>query len=269
MKKISIFSLAFILMVSLFVLPVAGAAVNEAFLEAAANTDKPLLYVTDVTGAVGDAVAAEIAMANVEGFTSGDIVIQYNPYMLEFTGFTPSEAMQSSNIFLQASEPAEKDLYGNIFHEVYISLVHMEQFPAELDICSLGSLHFNAIGGGECPLMLTAFDIAINDVEVDAELISGVAAIEGEVASAWDYGAYAQELITLPENGDYQVEKGSSFPAWLKAVAVVAVVAVIALVIFFIAKGKNIVDDDDELDAAEDNAEANEEAGATETKPEE
>lgn len=228
------------------------------FVEYAEKEKGPLVYLTDIEGKVGseEKVTAKLLFANAEGFTGGDFVIQYNPYMLEYAGFKPSEAMSNSNVYITYTEktgPDVLDIYGNVAHEVYISLIHMDEFPATLASCEIGTVSFKPIGSGECPLELTAmsYDISGKDAKVavrgaTATIESGNKSGKGDEASEWDYTAITSQLLQIPEDAPYVIEKPSNMPTWAIVLIIVGAVAVLAGVVLFVIRGKSYVADDGE-----------------------
>lgn len=219
------------------------------FVEAAEKATGPLVYLTDINGKVGKkTVSAKLMFAHAKGFTGADLVIQYNPYMLEYAGFQPSDDVNNSNVFINYTEktgPDVKDIYGNIAHEVYISLIHMKEFDKDMDTCEIGTVKFTPIGGGTCPLELTAmsFDISGTDAK-DLTVRSATAKIKGEKASEWDYTAITSALLEIPEDAPYVIEKAKGLPKWAIAAIAVGGAVVLGLIVLFVLRGKNYVADD-------------------------
>ncbi|MBQ6163071.1 MAG: hypothetical protein IK118_07250 [Clostridia bacterium] len=251
MKKAAALFLA--LLIGLFSILPCFAIDDPDFVAAAEKTKKPLVYLTDIKGKAGSSkkVSATLMFAHAKGFTSGDLVIQYNPYMLEYAGFVPSATMGNSNVYINYTEktgPDVLDIYGNIAHEVYISLLHMNEFDKDLDTCEIGTVYFKPIGGGECPLELTAMSFDVGGEDAKCEVRSATAKISGEKASEWDYTAITSAYLEIPDDSPYVVVKPklSKFPVWAIIVLVIAAIAVFALVFLFVIKGKNYVADDGE-----------------------
>ncbi len=246
MKKAAVVLVALVICLS-SVLP-CFAIDDPGFVDAAEKAKGPLVYLTDITGRAGGKknVSAKLMFANAEGFTGGDFVIQYNPYMLEYAGFTPSADIGNANVYINYTEktgPDVLDIYGNIAHEVYISLIHMEHFDKDLATCEIGTVSFKPIGGGECPLELTAmsFDVEGKDVKVDVR--GATAVIKGEEASTWDYTAITSALIEIGDDSPFVVERAKNMPLWAIIALVVGAVAVFAVIVLFVIRGKNYVAD--------------------------
>lgn len=262
MKKVSVFLAAILLLLP--VLSGSASAVwlgDPEFLSMVDAEDTPVLYISSADAAVGDTVTVTVSMGNVKGFTSGDIVVQYNPYMLQYEGFEMSTELSAASVYLEATEKTEdnKDIHGNISHEVYIGLLHMEEFPVALDECDVGTITFTAIGGGACDLEITAMSFDFDGQERTPRTNVGQVRIEGEEASSWDYDAITSAIITVPQ-GQYEVDTSRGLSTAMKVLIVVVIIAVVVAIVFVIARGKNIVDEEDseedeETDspAAEDN----------------
>ena len=262
MKKVSVFLAAILLLLP--VLSGSASAVwlgDPEFLSMVDAEDTPVLYISSADAAVGDTVTVTVSMGNVTGFTSGDIVVQYNPYMLQYEGFEMSTELSAASVYLEATEKTEdnKDIHGNISHEVYIGLLHMEEFPVALDECDVGTITFTAIGGGACDLEITAMSFDFDGQERTPRTNVGQVRIEGEEASSWDYDAITSAIITVPQ-GQYEVDTSRGLSTAMKVLIVVVIIAVVVAIVFVIARGKNIVDEEDseedeETDspAAEDN----------------
>ena len=219
MKKWIVLLLAASLFALLLLPASAVAASDPAFAQAAENAEGALVYLSDLTGAVGDEdLRATLSFANATGFTSCTIIVQYNPYMLKFLGFTPDSSVQDGSIYIMATEQQDTDNAGNIPHLVYIVVTHMEQFPEALDRCDIGSLAFRAVGGGECPLQVIAEDFAVQDEEVQPVIISGSAKIQGDVASTWDYENGVYGAITV--GNEYEVTRPHAIPSWARIAAI-------------------------------------------------
>ncbi len=262
MKKISAFFAAFLLLLP--VLSGSASAVwlgNPEFLSMIEEEETPVLYISSADAAVGDTVSITISMGNVQGFTSGDIVVQYNPYMLQYEGFEMSTELSSTSVYLEATEKNESstDIHGNIPHEVYIGLLHMEEFPAALDECDVGTITFTAIGGGACDLEITAMSFDFEGQEIAPRVNVGEVRVEGEEASSWDYDAITSAVITVPD-GQYAVETTRSLSTTMKVVIALAIIAIVIVIVLVIAKGRNIVDDE--------NGDANDEEANAPAAPE-
>ena len=270
MKKISALLAALLLLLP--VLSGSASAVwlgDSDFLSMVDKEDTPVLYISSADAAVGDTVTVTVSMGNVQGFTSGDIVVQYNPYMLQYEGFEMSTELSSTSIYLEATEKTEdnRDIHGNISHEVYIGLLHMEEFPVGLSECDVGTITFTAIGGGACDLEITAMSFDFNGEERTPRTNVGQVRIEGEEASSWDYDAITSAVITVPE-GQYEVAVSGGLSTAMKVIIALVIIAVVVVIVLVIAKGKNIVDEEDSEDAQEPSApaEPSEEAQADSSK---
>lgn len=248
-RKITGVLTALILVVSMLLPAFAAEDFDTDFLNMVSqNENTPIVYLTDIKSAVGEDSVVKLYMGNVKGLTSADFVIQYNPYMLQFEGFEASALVSNSQIYVMATEntgPNQKDDKGNIAHEVRIAIFHVESFPSSIGICEIGSIKFKAIGGGECPLELTASSFIFDeDNEVEPKIQHGTAVIEGEEASSWDYSAIATDFVTVPTD-DYKVDTNKHLSKGAKAAIAVIAVLIVVLIIVFIAKGNTVEDDED------------------------
>ncbi len=230
-------------------------AVDDPDFVAAAEEakNKPMLYLTDLKGKAGskDIYTSKLLMAHAKGVTACDIVIQYNPYMLEFVGFEQSKDIAEVKN-LEHTEPGlKKDIYGNIPHEVYIMFFHLEEFGPELDTCEIGTLQFRAIGGGVCPLELTAMDVEVKGKEVKSVAVGGEAKVEGEEASGWDYTAITSAYLTTPDPDKspyYVVTKNGGLQWWMIVLIGVGALVLIGVIVLFVLKGRNYIADSEEYD---------------------
>ena len=142
------------------------------------------------------------------------------------------------------------DIYGNVAHEVYISLIHMEEFPNSLNNCEIGTVSFKPIASGECPLELTAMSYDIGGKDAKVTVRSATATIEsaekGDEASEWDYTAITSQLLQIPEDAPYVVERPKNMPGWAIALIIGLAVLVLALIVLFVLRGRSYVTDDGE-----------------------
>lgn len=166
--------------------------------------ERPSLSVTSAEGTVGEDLTVTISMKNVQGLTSADITLYYNPYMLYFKGLKMSDALESdSNVVSMSTEQLPRDAtdrYGEPINCCVITLVHLEQFPQSLNNCELATLTFEAISGGNSPLVLAANSFYVNEEPVEPEFISGSVSVTGDApTSEWNYAAHADEDIMFTD----------------------------------------------------------------------
>lgn len=265
MKK----KLIFLLCLLLAVLPTLHAAaeeLNEDFVAEAEKTDEPLLFLPTVYPNKDDLFYVTLAASNITGLTSADLVIQYNPYRLQYQGYSVDDTLSSgSGLILTGTEKAGPDIldkYGNPAHEVYISLAHMERLAADFDTTNIVRIAFLAIGGGDCPLELTAMSFQIDGKEVTPKIVQGMAVIGGEEASDWDYSAITTANIAVPQGSFALLEEPTGLSTPVKIVIVAVILIAILIVAVFVFGGKNRIIDEEEPEDEEP-----EEEGSIEEKP--
>ncbi|MBR1811855.1 MAG: hypothetical protein IJ766_09490 [Clostridia bacterium] len=188
MKKISKF-LTFVCALAL-----AGLLMAPAFA-----AGQPEISVSSASCKVGDTVQVTLSLKNVKNFTSGDINIQYNPNILYLTGVTESAAMNSDSsinmLYSEVLPKGAKDDDGEPVHTFDLSLFHIEKFPQSLDTCDVLTLSFEAVGGGQCPLVLSASSFAIDERETVPLFNSGMVTVEGAAAAGWDYAEHVVPAV--------------------------------------------------------------------------
>ncbi len=224
--------------------------------------------------AVGDTFKVKVVMKNAAGFAAGDFHIQYNPYMVRLTDVEEcSDVLADKQINYQHT-PVVKDKNakenGLPVHTFNISIFHVEHFTKAQNNMDLFILTFEAVGGGDCPIVLGSSSVIMVAAdgsvdEVYPKLSSADVVISGEEAESWDYQKnvvedviYTDEVYTFaPEstrrpstyattdaNGNYfpEAEKssGKTVRTVLIIVAAVAVVGAVAAIIVFSSKGKYI-----------------------------
>lgn len=248
MKK----KLIFLLCLLLAVLPTlhAAAELNEDFVAEAEKTDEPLLFLPTIYPNKDDLFYVTLAASNITGLTSADLVIQYNPYRLQYQGYTIDETLSSgSGLIMTATEkkgPDILDKYGNPAHEVYISLAHMDRLGEEFDTTNIVRIAFLAIGGGDCPLELTAMSFQIDGKEVTPKIVQGMAVINGEEASEWDYSAVTTANIAVPQGSFAVLEESTGLSTPVKIVIIAVILIAILIVAVFVFGGKNRITDEEE-----------------------
>ena len=230
------------------------------------GTSDPTFVLTQVneTVEIGDTVDVIVQLRNGAGLTSAQFYIQYNPYRLAFVSCEVADDISAEgNIMIQSDDdnPDGEVQYfkdGSIKCSVPFLLIHLNQFPESLANCDLAVLHFKAIGGGDCRLMLMhdLCEIAdgdeANPQECGAEyeeVIVPVECEEGQEAEDWDY-AWAPADVTVPDvdaNTTTSVSK-SKKPLIIAVIAIIVVAVVLILVI--VLKNNGVKEDEPEKAAA-------------------
>lgn len=157
----------------------------------------PEVSVSSAQGKIGDTVTVTVSMKNVVNFTSGDLNILYNPNILQLQKVTKSKAMTSDKeITIMYTDPEDpgQESHSDI-GAFYLSVLHLNKFPQSLNACDLVSLEFKAVGGGECPLILSVSSFYMDETPSEPTIASGMVTIEGDAAESWDYGAHADSDI--------------------------------------------------------------------------
>ena len=246
----------------------------------AAAADAPEISISSASAQVGETVTVTISMKHVADFTSGDINLQFNPNILKLTAVTKSSAMEADrDISMMYTDPQNEEDYQNAESYTFnLALFHLYQFPQSLDSCDVVSLTFEAIGVGECPLVLGAMSFQISEAEVSPVLNGGMVTVSGgsenaEPAESWDYAAHVDEnnmytdasyTFAIPtvetENGiaaadssssassadgssDVASESGMSTGAKVGiAVAVVVAVAAVVVIVIAVRKKNEMID---------------------------
>ena len=126
---------------------------------ATASDDAPVISIGSADVQVGETFTVTLSMANVTDFTSGDINLQFNPNILRLTQVAKSSAMEADReISMMYTDPQNEEDYQKVESYTFnLALFHLYQFPQSLDTCDVVSLTFEAIGVGECPLVLLPF----------------------------------------------------------------------------------------------------------------
>ena len=186
MKKIFVVFAAMLLLVGA-VMP-ASATVSD---------DAPVISIGSADVQVGETFTVTLSMANVTDFTSGDINLQFNPNILRLTQVAKSSAMEADReISMMYTDPQNEEDYQNVESYTFnLALFHLYQFPQSLDTCDVVSLTFEAIGVGECPLVLGAMSFQIAEQEVAPILNGGLVTVtsseeNAQPAESWDYAAH-------------------------------------------------------------------------------
>lgn len=249
MKKTAALLTAVILMFCMLV-PAFADEYDLKFSELIEDVQKPVIFMPEIKANVGDEIEVPMYLGNVFGLTNADLVIQYNPYMVEYEGYEVSSAANNAQIYMMATEevgPNQVDENGIIAHEVRAAFFHVESFPMSADICKIATFKFKAIGGGDCKLEITASDFKFEE-ESEAEapsIYNGKILIEGEEASSWDYSAITSGLVTVP-TGTYQINTQKHISKGAKIAIAAVFVVIVVLVVVFIAKGNSYTDEDDD-----------------------
>lgn len=228
----------------------------EAFLREAEKTDEPMVYLSTINANKDDLFTLSLYLHNAENLNSADLVLQYNPYMLEYHGNKPDEKLTNeSGMLVYATEqvgPDILDIYGNIAHEVYVSMTTATKLEKSFSDCKVIDLYFLAIGGGTCPLELTAMSFMINGEEVKPKIVYGNAVVEGESASSWDYSAITSEALDVPD-GNFTTLEDKGMTSFQKialiAVALIFVIAIIILLVFGRGKITDHTEEEEEDEA--------------------
>lgn len=241
--------------------------------------DAPEVSISSATAKVGDTVSVTLSLKHVTDLTNTDLNIQYDPNILRLTKVEKSTEMAADNeIYMMYTDPQNEEDYANSDgHSFYLGLLHLYQFPQSLDSCDVVTLTFEAIGAGECQLVLGAKTFQIAERETAPVLHGGLVSVTGEQteADSWNYGAnidpenlYTDASYTYPipqtsrasssaqqadsshdDAGDADSsvaasEEGLSGGSILLIVAAVVVAVVLVISVVRAARNKNIVDDD-------------------------
>lgn len=161
---------------------------------------EPEVYVKADNAAVGDKIAVTLAMKNVLDFTSADYVISYNPYMLRLVSVEQSKAMTSDKeiqmMYTDVEDAGAVDSKGLPVHEFALTMFHINKFGQNLENCDIVTLEFEALGGGECPIVLSMRSFYIDDKEVKPTVNSCVINIDGQPAeNTWNYAEHPVEDV--------------------------------------------------------------------------
>lgn len=166
----------------------------------------PAINVTATDAVVGETITVKVAATGVTGLESGDLVLNYDPAVLEFVKVTPNAA---GGFTPAAGNPAAG--------EVTFSLMYLEAATvADVDFMEV---EFKVLKAGDAKLavVLGSFDGVDGDVAINVSNVE----VESEVVDNNDDNNKDDEDVVIPPLGD----AGVAAIAGVMAIAAVAFVA--------------------------------------------
>ena len=166
----------------------------------------PAINVTATDAVVGKTITVKVAATGVTGLESGDLVLNYDPAVLEFVKVTPNAA---GGFTPAAGNPAAG--------EVTFSLMYLEAATvADVDFMEV---EFKVLKAGDAKLavVLGSFDGVDGDVAINVSNVE----VESEVVDNNDDNNKDDEDVVIPPLGD----AGVAAIAGVMAIAAVAFVA--------------------------------------------
>lgn len=163
--------------------------------------EKPRISVSSAQGAVGEDITVTVSMENVQGMTSADITLYYNPYVLYFKELKLSDTLASNNnvvtMFTEQLPKGAKNEYGELQNYCVMTVLHLEEFPQSLNNCDLATVTFEALAAGESPLILAANSFYLREDSVAPDFNSGMITVTGEkqTKEVWNYAQHADREI--------------------------------------------------------------------------